>query len=488
MRRRISFSAIVLFFLFFSWSGMNILPGRAAALLVGQEAAPAAGPPAAYPRYDFSITLAYDLHTLDVDEKMTVANRTDKTWERLVFCATPAVHPGVFALGRFSLKLSNEDFVVTPVIRGSMLVADLPRAVRPGEDVTAELHFRLTLRRLDPHAIHPAGNLGYGDQVLQCGDCFPVLTPFDPERGFREWEYAPVGDPYIYPLADYDVRLRAEPGVVVAAAGLTERQGADWRFVLTNARSFAFTASKLYAEARRQAGDIPVSCFFVKGNERQAEVILNTAVECLDLFGRLYGPYPGRELVMAQNAYGSAMEYSSFITIANTYIKEYSAKTPQLLLYLTAHEISHQWWYNAVGNDQVMEPWLDDSLAKYSEYLYFRAYRPEFTDWWRNLTVVKRPPDRFVDDTVYEFTNAPRDYSRVIYGLAPAFISELHEKIGERAFFDFLRDYYNFGKGRFVTAADFFAVLGRHTKEDITPLLKKYFRNPPPLKIGDEKK
>ena len=36
-----------------------------------------------------------------------------------------------------------------------------------------------------------------------------------------------------------------------------------------------------------------------------------------------------------------------------------------------AHEVNHQWFYNLVGNDQLDEPWLDESLTSYSTYRYY---------------------------------------------------------------------------------------------------------------------
>ncbi len=458
-----------------------LFSGGTVACLSGQEADPHR--PGAYPKYDFNVSLAYDKHAIGVREKMTVVNRSAVKWERLAFCVTQAVHPSVFTLDRFSVSIQNEAQTAAPSIRSCMLTVDLPRPVRPGEEAEVEIDYRLNVKKLDQYAIHPAGNLGYGAHVLQAGDCFATLTPFDPNRGFREWEYAPVGDPYIYPLADYTVRLSAEPGVTVAAAGLREHKGNEWRFSLEGARSFAFTASRSYAVARRRVGDIPVSFYYVKGFEKQAPVVLQTAAESLDLFGKLYGPYAGKELVIGQNAYASAMEYSSFITVAHTYIRDYTPARPQYLLSLVAHEISHQWWYNAVGSDQVMEPWLDESLAKYSEYLYFRAYHPPLAEWWERNIVVKRPDDKYIDDSIYDLAESTHTYSRVIYGMAPAFLRELHKTIGEEAFMAFLRDYYKSGKGRFVTAADFFTVLSRHTQADITPLLRNYFRTPPNMTV-----
>ena len=37
----------------------------------------------------------------------------------------------------------------------------------------------------------------------------------------------------------------------------------------------------------------------------------------------------------------------------------------------TAHEVVHQWFYNLVGNDQLDEPWLDESMTGYQTYRYY---------------------------------------------------------------------------------------------------------------------
>lgn len=49
----------------------------------------------------------------------------------------------------------------------------------------------------------------------------------------------------------------------------------------------------------------------------------------------------------------------------------YNEKNEFLLEYVIAHETAHQWWYSAVGNDEISEPWLDEALTEYSTIVYF---------------------------------------------------------------------------------------------------------------------
>jgi hypothetical protein len=481
MQRRIIFLSALIIFLVLLGIGVYFLFARPGGI-TETEAVPndqQGKSPAFKPRYEMAIDLDYDSHRARIRETVIVTNQTEEKWEKVVFSVPPAVRPEVFGLNWATVTIKNDTQTIVPVITGSMAVFELPQAIEAGDQLRIDISFQLILRKLDKYEVFPTGNLGYNDIQAQFGDFFPTLTPYDPGIGFREWEYVPVGDPYVYPVADFDVRIKADDDVLVAAPGLVTHDGNNWEFVIDGARSFAFAAGKYYDFMSASAGETPLYCYFIKGNEHAAEVILKTARECVDLYSRLYGPYPYRELNLVQNSNSSGMEYSALVMLSNNNIREYSDSTPQFLLVLTAHEIAHEWWYGAVGNDQVKEAWLDEGLAKYSEFLYFRAYHPDLLGWWQSLLAVKRPENRFIDDPIQMYRETPKDYTRVIYGLAPAFLQELHNKIGEQAFFDFLKNYYNEGKDHIVTARDFFSILGRHTDADITPLLQKYFRTAP---------
>src|SRR5690606_10170817 len=143
---------------------------------------------------------------------------------------------------------------------------------------------------------------------------------------------------------------------------------------------------------------------------------------------------------------------------------------------LIAHETAHQWWYGAVGNHQAREPWLDESLAFYSELLYYENLHPDAVEWWWRARVDQYRPEGPVDAS-------PRDYQNsgtsivYTYGQAARFMRALRELIGDEAFFAFVSDYYMAHRWQMVSAADFFETLRRHTDEDYTELVEQYFDN-----------
>jgi len=139
------------------------------------------------------------------------------------------------------------------------------------------------------------------------------------------------------------------------------------------------------------------------------------------------------------------------------------------------HEMAHQWWFGLVGNDQAMEPWLDEAMAVYSEEIFYRFIYPNSHDWWWNFRVNYFGPSGYVDTNIYEAPSF-RAYVNAVYLNGANFMEALNYRMGDDAFFHFLQDYTSrYGRGR-ATAYDFFAVARQNTTADISDLIAAYFR------------
>jgi aminopeptidase N len=143
---------------------------------------------------------------------------------------------------------------------------------------------------------------------------------------------------------------------------------------------------------------------------------------------------------------------------------------------LVAHEAAHQWWYGLVGNDPALEPWLDESLAIYSELIYLeRAYPEEPSDWWWILRLEEfRPLEGNVDDDVYDHTGY-RPYVNAVYLRGAELMRDLRIAMGGEAFFDALREYVARYGGQVVTGADLIGVLEEFSEEDLGLIWEVYF-------------
>jgi hypothetical protein len=423
---------------------------------------------------DITINKAAD--SLAVKEQITGFNSGSQDWQEIILSCPPAYYPELFKLKECILTTSQGTEIIQPDIRDSMLVFKLPHLVGSAQKFFISLDYDLSLPPIDPNGLPPVGNFGRGEKIIQAGDFYATLTPYLPGQGFKQWKYAPVGDPVIYSLSDYQVTIRAPQELKIAAAGFKISQAGTWTFALQKVKSFAFLASKDYRICEAQILGIPIKSYYLKGFERAGKDALLVAKRSLALFSEIYGPYPYDELVIAQNAYLGAMEYSSFCSESNAAYQNYRGESRSFLIYVVAHEIAHQWWYGAVGNDQVIEPWLDEALATFSEYLYYQKYHPEDLAWWWEIKVIQRDPHGYLDATIYEYPST-KLYIKNVYGLAAKFMVELYSLVGDQSFRSFILDYREQYENKFATKQDFFAILKKHTKEDLTPL-KRYFKEP----------
>jgi aminopeptidase N len=127
------------------------------------------------------------------------------------------------------------------------------------------------------------------------------------------------------------------------------------------------------------------------------------------------------------------------------YDPEESRYPPVVLESTVAHEVAHQWFYAVVGNDQLDEPWLDESLAQYATFLYFadegdpgeaEGFRDSFEQRWQAVEGEAIPIGLPV--AAYD---GP-EYSAIVYGRGPLFFETLAQEMGQETFSAFLRDYY----------------------------------------------
>jgi poly-gamma-glutamate capsule biosynthesis protein CapA/YwtB (metallophosphatase superfamily)/outer membrane protein assembly factor BamB len=434
--------------------------------------------------YTLDVDLEYGEKRLDVTQTVTTRNDSDDTWNELAFSVPANFIENVFELDGVSVTHYSSRREVEAELdeEETILRVALPESVPPGAFVSAELRYALFPAPLYPTDWQPYSSFSYDDKLMQAGEWYPVLVPYATGEGWFTWEFHPVGDPMIYSVADYDVTIHAPPGVTVVSGGETSRPGdvsagGAWRFHLENARSVGFLASPTFRCVSREVEGINLRSCYQPEHDVAGREVLDMTERAFTLFSDLYGPYQHDDLVVAENGYYGAMEYSATLSITEPAYAFYNEFPDTLLEALVAHEVAHMWWYEVVGNDQVHEPWLDESLASYSELLYYEHYYPELTAWWWNYRVLQYEPTGPVDVTIYDHVQT-EPFIRNMYGQASFLMQDLRRTMGDPAFFAFLQDYYESNAGQIVTADDFFAAARRHTDENLSGLLNGYFRNP----------
>ncbi|HQV93730.1 MAG TPA: M1 family metallopeptidase [Anaerolineales bacterium] len=425
---------------------------------------PTSPPQSSRTQYTLFALLDYYGHQLAVDETIRYTNQTGVALNELVMAVEPN-HRGGFALENILLDSAALNYDMS----GHRLTVYLPQPLAPNSQVTLAMRFRISI----PQKVkeHP---YGYDSTQTNLTDWYPFVVPYI--NGWMLHDEYYLGEHLVYDAADFEVNVRTTEGsITIAASGVSEPNNEWTRYRIFGARTFALSASDQFQVVDASAGAAVIRAYYFAGYETEGLAILNAGVRSVSLFESQFGPYPYGSLSVVQSDLNDGQEYDGLVFLATKFYNEYDGSARSNLTAIGVHEIAHQWWFGLVGTDQAMEPWLDEALSVYSEAIFYENIYPNSYDWWWNFRVNYFGPSGYVDSTVYE---APtfRAYVNASYLNGANFMEALNIRMGDDAFFQFLRDYASrYGRGR-ATAYDFFAVARQNTTADISDLVRAYFR------------
>jgi hypothetical protein len=424
---------------------------------------PTAPAASARTQYTLYALLDYSAHQLAADETVTYTNQTGATLNELVMAAEPNLRGG-FSIENIMLDGSPLDYD----LGGHWLTVHLPQPLAPGAPITLSMRFRIDI----PVKVkdHP---YGFDVDQVNLTDWYPFVVPYS--NGWVLHDPSGLGEYLVYDSSDFEVNIKTtQPGVTIAASGVEEPNGEWTRYRINGARTFAFSASDQFQYVDASAGGAQIRSYYYPGYEDQGAAILNAAVREIGLFEVKFGAFPYGSLSIVQADLNDGQEYDGLIFLATKFYNEYNGSARSNLVAIGVHEIAHQWWFGLVGNDQAMEPWLDEALAVYSEAIFYKYIYPNSYDWWWNFRVNYFGPSGYVDTNIYQ-PGSFRGYVNAVYLNGANFLEALNYRMGDDAFFQFLQDYVSrYGRGR-ATTYDFFAVARQNTTADISDLINAYF-------------
>ena len=430
-------------------------------------------------RYTMNVAMDYDAHTVSVDETIQYPNLTGNQINALVLAATPNLWDGSFALS--SLAIDGEP-VTTYTLNGQRLDISLASLLPPNGILEIKLQFTLTLplaEQEDPNISRPR-IYGYTSRQINLVNWYPFVVPnINGEWTLHDpWYY---GEHLVYDAADYEVNLKfSDPASapIVASSGVPEAlPDGSIRYTIESARAFALSASRDFQTSATQVGDITLTSYYFAFNEAAGQGALQASAQALQVFGARFGPYPHKSLAIVMGDFNDGMEYSAFYFLSRDFYNLYDGTSANYLTFVSVHETAHQWWFEQVASDQALQPWLDETLATYSERVYYENTSPDIVSWWWSYRIDFYKPEGFVDIPIYEGQGF-RPYTNATYFQGAYFFEKVRERIGDEAFFAFVQDYLNQGRGKIITADDFFRILRTHTgATDISDLINQYFRS-----------
>jgi hypothetical protein len=426
-------------------------------------------------KYEIDVVMDYGRHFMTVEETVTYPNRTGGTLDSLTLAVVPNLVPDCFDLIRLSVDHSS---VTTYTLDQHRLNIPLPTPLEPDSALELTLRYTLSLPYLGRFNSIDAPLFGHTDAQTNLVNWYPFVVPFIDGQWVLH-DPLSYADYLVYPMADYTVNLLfvgGETDLVVAAGAGAETIEAFTRYHLEDARAFAFSISPKFKVATMKVGETTISSYYMPGYRRPAEAALKTTAQAVELFSERFGDYPRSTLTIVQADLSNSRAFSGLSFISRNFYQQYDGTSKNYLTFAAIHATAHQWWFDQAGNDQALEPWLDESLATYSERIYFEnTTANQLTYWQANRVEFFRPQGR-INVSIYDEANYDA-YKQSVYFNGEYFLQDLHERIGEYAFNNFLRDYYRQSSGKISTQQDFFRILDEHTEADISDLLWKYFEN-----------
>ena len=338
----------------------------------------------------------------------------------------------------------------------NILRVDLEKPVPPSGETAVTIRYALQLAEVE----HRTGIAKY---AVNLGNFYPILCVFEPKTGFYACEYHSNGDPFYSECADYSVSFTAGAEYAVAASGQVVSAGQSggkktYEMALENARDFAIVLSDEFEVLQGRAGDVNVLYYFC--DDEKAAERLALLEDCLSYFSETFGAYPYATFSAVQTGfcYGG-MEYPALVMLSDSLGDGAYDHT-------AVHETAHQWWYAAVGNNELEHAWLDEGLAEFSTLLFFEN-RPQYGQdtalflqnartAYNALHSVQEQVFGRADTSMSRHLRDFAEYEYVViaYDKGMLLFETLRDAVGERRFMAALRRYFRARSGKIAVPDD----------------------------------
>lgn len=378
------------------------------------------------------------------------AFREDATYKPVSQANEEKAYPNGFSPGSIEIKnVKVGGKAVSFEIGGvdkNILIIPLTNSLQPKSTVEFSLEFDEVI----PNVRH---RFGYTDKSVNLGNWYPIMCVY--ENGKYQTEpYSYNGDPFYSDIGNYIVEFTVDEKFVVAHTGeltkSTLQSGKKNYSICARAvRDFALSLSNLFNYKTCKEGKTTINYYYY--GDKNPEKSLETSAKAVRTFNELYGDYPYSTLNVVETGFlHGGMEYPGIVYISDD-IENYDDYSMVII-----HEIAHQWWYGVVGDNEVVDAWIDEGLAEYSTALFYAnnseygkdksiIYRDTLNSYLLFLDVyndIFGKVDTSMTRKLTEYSTEP-EYTYMAYVKSVLMFHTLEDLVGTKKFISSLKYIYS---------------------------------------------
>lgn len=203
--------------------------------------------------------------------------------------------------------------------------------------------------------------------------------------------------------------------------------------------------------------------------EDQAEFARASAItgEVIDWMSELFGAYPFENFgFVTAEAPGASLETQTMVILSTRMIGQRTV----------VHEIAHMWFGNWVGLDSWSEMWRNEGFATYLTLMWEHRDDPE------ELELEMAAVASAVEDNENDFPlgNPPPEllFSFRTYFAGALMVHELRQTVGDDAFFDGLKLYFDRYGGATASDAEFQAIMEEASGQSLDAFFAEWLGEP----------
>ena len=390
--------------------------------------------------YDIRFNIADNLFHITGSETVIYTNAEDIELKEVKLRLFPNILGGKMHVSE--VFVDDEAIIPNYTLDDSLLTVPFKKPLLPKENTTLRMDFNIIV----PQSIDlNYGVLAYYENVLALAHAYPMISVYDDE-GWNAEIPPQSGDVTYADMSFFLVTVEAPKNLTLVGSGreINRQETGNRQTVRYEAgpvRDFYLAASPEYEVVSKEVNGVTLRFYAPDNFQRGAESALEAAAKSLEVFGKRYTSYPYSELdFVTTPTYALGIEYPGMIAITEWIVEPDNS----YLEATVAHEIAHQWFYNLVGNDQLDDPWLDESLSQFATLEYFsdkygqtgaQGFRLDLEGRWNSIGQEEIP----VGLPVRDYTDS--EYSGIVYGRGGLFFEALRDEMGSEKFDAFMKEY-----------------------------------------------